>query len=114
MELTVAGDGQVAMRASPDDERASSKMRINSDCDGEMKFHLFRAFPVTLASEIRKQNEIEMRSNWATLKLPNVFKVMQMTNVKWKLHSEDLKSRKVAEFDRTYDKIVRELRNLTW
>ncbi|KAJ7834927.1 hypothetical protein B0H13DRAFT_2288520 [Mycena leptocephala] len=46
-------------------------MRINSDCDGEMRFRLFRALPVTLASEMRKRNEIEMKSKWATLKVPN-------------------------------------------
>jgi hypothetical protein len=72
LELTVSGDGRAAVRASPDDEQASSEMRINSDCDGEMRFRLFRALPVTLASEMRKRNEIEMKSKWATLKVPIV------------------------------------------
>jgi hypothetical protein len=70
LELTVVGDERAAVRASPDDEQASSEMRINFDCDGEMRFRLFRALPVTLASEMRKRNEIEMKSKWATLKVP--------------------------------------------
>jgi hypothetical protein len=69
LELTIAGNGRAAVRASPDDEQTSSKMRINSDCDGEMRFRLFRTLPVTLASEMRKRNEIKMKSKWATLKV---------------------------------------------
>ncbi|KAJ6563257.1 hypothetical protein B0H10DRAFT_2239490 [Mycena sp. CBHHK59/15] len=42
------------------------------------------------------------------------FEVTQTANGKWKLHSEDLKSKKAEEFDRTYDEIVEEFGNLTW
>ncbi|KAJ7235144.1 hypothetical protein B0H12DRAFT_1258243 [Mycena haematopus] len=42
------------------------------------------------------------------------FEATQTADGRWKLHTEDLVSRKACEFDRTYDEIVDEFGNLTW
>ncbi|KAJ7229581.1 hypothetical protein B0H12DRAFT_1029956 [Mycena haematopus] len=43
-----------------------------------------------------------------------VFEVTQTEDGRWKLHTEDLMSKKASEFERTYDEIVEEFGNLTW
>ncbi|KAJ7193966.1 hypothetical protein GGX14DRAFT_378462 [Mycena pura] len=43
-----------------------------------------------------------------------VLEVTQMADGRWKLRTEDLKSKKASDFERTYEEIVEEFGNLTW